>query len=391
MEKPYNITKFGALCFSTENIGDEIQSLAAQRFLPKIDYYIDRDDIDSTKISHNDHVKIILNSWYMSPSVTDNEYHWPPTSTSLDPLLISMHVSFLNKAQKIFNTPQSRKFLIDHSPIGARDLATLNFFRSIGIPSYFSGCLTLTLLPDNKIQKQDFVLAVDVDDEVYKELLRRTSRKIVRMNTIHTTNMSTKTRFNLAKYWLYLYQSSHCVVTSRLHAMLPCLGFNTPVIGITGKDKERYTGLIELVNNYSKNEFIKNKTIDIEHPKSNPSTFRPIRDKLIKTCTDFTDYDSKSSFMYGSTLNELLIDPDLFSAFVNGIENGYLLEQNSNQLSAMKKEHDDKQTKIDRLHAELNSVKKELYEANHPGVKMASKKLIKSCQRYYQRKILKKL
>ena len=31
-------TKYGLFCYDTVNIGDEIQSLAAKRFLPKIDY-----------------------------------------------------------------------------------------------------------------------------------------------------------------------------------------------------------------------------------------------------------------------------------------------------------------------------------------------------------------
>lgn len=37
--------KFALLNYSTENIGDEVQSIAARRFLPRIDEYVDRDKL----------------------------------------------------------------------------------------------------------------------------------------------------------------------------------------------------------------------------------------------------------------------------------------------------------------------------------------------------------
>ncbi len=37
---------YGILKYSSQNIGDEIQSVAAMRFLPKIDYYCHRERLD---------------------------------------------------------------------------------------------------------------------------------------------------------------------------------------------------------------------------------------------------------------------------------------------------------------------------------------------------------
>ena len=71
MKKEAKIIKYAALSFDTENIGDEIQSLAAQRFLPRIDYYINRDNLDDYPQHNNETIKIILNSWFMSPSTKD--------------------------------------------------------------------------------------------------------------------------------------------------------------------------------------------------------------------------------------------------------------------------------------------------------------------------------
>ena len=74
--------KYGALKFTSTNIGDEIQSIAAQRFLPNVDYYIFREQL--SKFSSDEKVKLIMNSWYM----------WKPknlpSKDCIDPLLISM-------------------------------------------------------------------------------------------------------------------------------------------------------------------------------------------------------------------------------------------------------------------------------------------------------------
>ena len=51
-----------------------------------------------------------------------------------------------------------------------------------------------------------------------------------------------------------------CVVTTRLHASMPCLGLKTPVLLInTQKDQYRFDGLKDLVRNCSRDEFLEGK------------------------------------------------------------------------------------------------------------------------------------
>ncbi len=316
-------TKYGLFCYNTFNIGDEIQSLAAQRFLQRIDYYFDRDNIDRTKTAQKEKIRLIMNGWYIEPAIDNNLINWPPKNPNIEPLLISMHICFLNDSTKTFKSPESVQFLKAHAPVGARDQATRHYLESIGVPSYFSGCLTLTLLPDKNIKKQNYILAVDVSDRLYQNIISRTKRPVIKMSTSHIASLSNNSRFTLAKYWLTLYQSAHCVITTRLHTMLPCLALNTPVISITTNDIERYSGLIELTNHYSEINFLNDKSLDLDKPPKNPTSFYKIRDNLVKTCSDFTGYDSKSSYLYGTTPSELLNNPDLISIFVDSIENYY--------------------------------------------------------------------
>ena len=79
-------TSFGLIKYTSFNIGDEIQSLAASRFLPNIDYYINRERTDKFKSDQEEKVKVIMNAWWMWQSK-----HFPP-SEDIDPLLISMHI-----------------------------------------------------------------------------------------------------------------------------------------------------------------------------------------------------------------------------------------------------------------------------------------------------------
>ena len=361
-------TKYGLFCYDTVNIGDEIQSLAAKRFLPKIDYYFNRNNIDQTKTSANETIRLIMNGWFIEPAADNKRINWPPKNPNIDPLLVSMHVSFLNGSLDIFKSPESISFLKTHAPVGARDKATYDFFKSIDVPTYYSGCLTLALFPDQSIKKQDFILAVDVSEKIYQHISSNTNRPVIKMNTSHIGNLSIEARFALAKYWLVLYQSAHCVITTRLHAMLPCLALNTPVIGIAARDAERFAGLIELTNHYSESEFIKNQTINFDKPPKNPTKFHKIRDELIKTCSNFTGYDSKSSYLYGTTLPELYNNPEFISILVNSIQDSYMAEYTIKDLK----------NTVQSLDENLAIAHNEIAYFKNPGIKTATKNLARS-------------
>ena len=59
--------KYGILLNNrTDNIGDDIQSYAACRFLPSIDYYVDRENLDTFGYGEiEEPVTVIMNAWYM--------------------------------------------------------------------------------------------------------------------------------------------------------------------------------------------------------------------------------------------------------------------------------------------------------------------------------------
>lgn len=76
------MTKFALFEYNTQNIGDEIQSLAALKFLPKVDYFINRDYINYFVPDTDEEIKLIMNGWY-----THQPHHFPIKQSQIHPLL----------------------------------------------------------------------------------------------------------------------------------------------------------------------------------------------------------------------------------------------------------------------------------------------------------------
>ena len=116
------------------NVGDNIQSLAAKQFLPKVDTLINREHLADYK---GDEMKVIMNGWF-----THNYNNWLP-SENTRPLFVSFHVN--NTAAPYMLTEKAVAYLKSFEPIGCRDEFTVETLKAKGINAYFSGCLTLTL------------------------------------------------------------------------------------------------------------------------------------------------------------------------------------------------------------------------------------------------------
>lgn len=277
---------FGYIGYSTNNIGDDIQALAAKQFLPKSSTSIDRDFI--SKFHHNSKICVIVNGWYMhtdrfSGKHQKKEYNWPPSDV-IDPLLISMHFTmpFVSAAL----SPQSVEYLINHGPVGARDYFTLRMLQSRNIPSYFSGCLTLTLTNTSK-EKENIVYAVDLDEECVNFLRSKTSFPVeaVTHQISHQLAANPEARLKYAEELLDKYKKARYVVTRRLHAAMPCLALETPVLLIDiQSDQYRFNGLQELVRHCDRETFLQGSMdFDLNNPRENPNTYLPIRKNLINT------------------------------------------------------------------------------------------------------------
>ncbi len=286
--------EFGYISYSGGNIGDDIQALAAKRFLPEKSIPIDREWIG--EFQHSGTVPTIVNGWYMCTKhchwnrdgISAPEKSWPP-APCIQPLFISWHITdtFLPMAL----SDESVAYLKQHAPIGARDYGTLQALQSKGIPSYFSGCLTLTLEND-AVERDEIIYAVDIGAECFRALRARTRSRI---KVVHHwlrafALLNNEQRLQYAVKLLKMYSRAKCVVTTRLHAAMPCLGLKTPVLLITNKNDSRFSGLRELTRWCTKQEFVAGTyAFDCDNPPNNPTTYLPLRERLIETVTQWVN------------------------------------------------------------------------------------------------------
>ncbi|MEZ9480626.1 polysaccharide pyruvyl transferase family protein [Vibrio splendidus] len=290
-------SKYGLIAYSSFNIGDDIQSVAAKRFLPKVDSYIQRERVGS--FESIDKTKLIMNAWWMWDAA-----QFPP-SNSIDPLLISMY--FRPEIRDKLLEKDAKEYLIKHGPVGCRDTSTAEFLNENGIPAYFSGCLTLTLKKNKEIKKEKFILTVDLPDEAVERIQSQTSYPVYNISRMLNPYFNSIDRIEIAELILYLYQSAHCVISPCLHVVLPCLALETPVLRVdigdttgagnkvsTGDAKGRYSGMEHLAHKVNLADLLKgNHDYIFENPLDNPEDYKLIRNELIEKVEGFTNFDNK--------------------------------------------------------------------------------------------------
>lgn len=284
------VYKYGVLITSSLNIGDEIQSTAAMRFLPQIDEYVHRENIKYFKPKDTQYLtKVIMNAWWMW-----KHKNFPP-SKYIKPLLISMYIR--DKIRKRFLTKEVKEYLIKYGPVGCRDLSTCKYLEENNIPAYFSGCLTLTLQRNPEIEREDYILCVDVSPEIEECIKQRTKRTVVNISPLLSPYFLPKQRLQVAKLYLRLLHNAHCVVSTRLHAILPSLALETPVLRIIPSGYEmdikgRIAGMENLVKEIAESDFIKTPDFyDFDKPPENYKNHLILRENLIDKCKEFTGYD----------------------------------------------------------------------------------------------------
>ena len=250
--------KYGLLIYKNSyNLGDEIQSIAAMQYLPHIDYYIDRDSaeiipVSNTKDEENEKIRVIYNGWF------DGQYcHFPP-NPRIEPLFISFHVNETDHSNDTYYdvlTPEKdfkslvskREFWLRFEPVLCRDTSTVEKFTRSKILAEFSGCLTLTLKNPSTI-RGDNIVVVDTDSmfpKLYEELVPpHIHNQCIHLYQAIVEILPHEEKVELAKKHLQTIAGAKLVITSRLHTLLPCIAFGTPVIFIHGDKKDiRFSGL----------------------------------------------------------------------------------------------------------------------------------------------------
>jgi Glycosyl transferase family 8 len=168
--------------------------------------------------------------------------HGFPLHRNLRPIFVSFHC---NKRELL--TPDAVEYLKRYGPVGCRDWTTVHLLLSLGVPAFFSGCLTTTIntvfpdLPggpgsDAPVAYVDALADVPEDAITYRHSDGEVRRRSFVANVYEGIEL------------LETYRRRHSgVVTSRLHCYLPTrsIGMNVDFRPKNRADV-RFDGLIDI-------------------------------------------------------------------------------------------------------------------------------------------------
>lgn len=150
------------------------------------------------------------------------------------------------------------KYLKTYEPIGCRDLPTMLGMRQNGILAYLGGCLTATFpcrrSGDNKTR--DKVFFVDIPDS-FKQFVPEKiwgNGEFI-SHTVYRDECSTSLKEQAKMVYETYIKEAKFVVTTRLHAALPCLAAGIPVIWAKDFISFRFAGIDKLTHIYTKDEY----------------------------------------------------------------------------------------------------------------------------------------
>jgi hypothetical protein len=223
--------KYAGLSYSTYNIGDDIQTVAATRLLPRVDLLIDRDRLD--EYASSERTVIVMNGWF-----TPRPQAWPP-APGIAPVFVGFHLS--DRAAPLLHA--HRSYFSANGPVGCRDRGTLARFSSWQVPAFLSYCLTLTLPRRERPPATGKVVVVDAANVKIPRSLRHRAMAFSHMIPPATA----QARFTYARELLDFYRHEvSLAITTRLHCVLPCMAMGIPVVFFGDRTDNRLSLIEEL-------------------------------------------------------------------------------------------------------------------------------------------------
>lgn len=318
----------GILGYSlTQNIGDDIQSLAMMQLFPEFEVFVDRDMTEvvydrytGEKInlySVNKKIITIFNCYFSEPRnywVNDKIKIYSDIDENIDPIFLGLYTCDGLPIEQYKDTFKNSYEI--YGPISCRSTSTANKINKLlksnintqisdndqNIFAYFLGCPSILLEPPSNIIKTDVILCVDVAINCVKNILISNGEDINNKNFINITviypnlvNMSVIDRFNLARKQLHLYASAYKVFTTRLHCYLPCKAMNVDVMFIKNEFNiydDRLSDFISLNN--SQIIDIKNNIMNQVHKIRNKLNLSKIDKYLFRTMWNENYYFSRN-------------------------------------------------------------------------------------------------
>ena len=233
------------------NIGDEFQALAILQIYR--DMGIKEEEI--IYIDFND-IKKYDGEYVLLPICMNLQldYDVIPFPPHIIPCFIGLSLFCQDKLPLVVE-----HYLKNYQPIGCRDEKTLELLRRYNIDSYLAGCVTATLAKRDYKHRGDTIYCVDLDDEILKKIPESVFEncKVKRYSHIFKGNEYMDYRYNMdfgEKLLNEYKKNGRLIITSRLHALSPCMAMGIPVIGLFSNISPRMAWIDRFLKLYTIDE-----------------------------------------------------------------------------------------------------------------------------------------
>ena len=226
----------------SDNLGDDLLTLAASRLLPRVDMALDADRLDEplSDLEPDDRVVTLLCGKVLAQPI-----HWPP-ERHIAPVMVGAHFS----REDVWGIPMTAldgaglAYLRALAPMGCRDEVSMALMEEMHLPCRLTACLTLTLDGEHAPgAERKGIICCDVPEDVLHALENALPAEDVQAVThqIDDPSRDFHQRMEAARAMLERYAGAKCVVTRRLHCAMACLAVGTPVLLLYHADYEDVT------------------------------------------------------------------------------------------------------------------------------------------------------
>lgn len=272
----------------SDNLGDDLLTLAASRLLPRVDMALDIDRLDAPlpDLEPDDRVVTL-----MCGKVLAQPIHWPP-ERHIAPVMVGAHFS----REDVWGIPMADldgaglAYLQALAPLGCRDEVSVALMESMHLPCQLTACVTLTLdrvkIPR---EEREGVICCDVPEDVLHALENALPAEDVQSVTHQMDDppQDYHQRMEAAQAMLDRYARAKYVVTRRLHCAMACVAIGTPVLLLYHADYEdvrRFNPMSSLVRTQPVDKFLEDAQAGhCRGPWANNALVYRWRDELRKT------------------------------------------------------------------------------------------------------------
>lgn len=296
------------------NIGDPVQSIILEKIYDEMGIPEDEiNRIDLCEINTYDGEYTLLP---MAGVALGVQFATLPLSPKIIPVFISAHfvISELSDVQV--------RYLQMYAPIGCRDEYSLNVMRRYNIPAYLSGCIT-TLFPQREanvtVKK---IYAIDIPESLKAYIPAEWQDQMVydtHLLPIENSPMSRRDAeafLNETKDRLDLYKNTaKLMISSRMHALVPCMAMGIPVIAAFDNLSYRFSWLDRYIPLYTEDNFAQidwnPDEVNLDNAKINIkelviSTIRTAKEKYDLPYKVSQFYETRKKSLYGNRYRNII-------------------------------------------------------------------------------------